>query len=260
MKIRRDEQTAPTMTATTAVISRNLRRPACPRLHATEARARWRKYAHRPHGPTAIVAMNDRALPAVVRRRQVRHLRALDRRGRSRVRPGRTVAVRARRRAGPRGRVRAIALCRVVPELARHRRAVRCSGTTPRPTATCPTTSSCAQFLAGHRGWNPDEWADLFARAGARYVVLVTKHHDGVLLWPSAHRNPHKQGWQSERDIVGELAAAVRDRGMRFGTYYSGGLDWTFGGLPITDFALDARRHPAERRVPRRTRTPTGAS
>jgi alpha-L-fucosidase len=91
------------------------------------------------------------------------------------------------------------------------------------------------EFLAGHRGWNPHEWADLFARAGARYVVLVTKHHDGVLLWPSTHRNPHKQGWQSERDIVGELAAAVRARGMRFGTYYSGGLDWTFGGLPITD-------------------------
>jgi alpha-L-fucosidase len=92
-------------------------------------------------------------------------------------------------------------------------------------------------FLAGHGGWDPEVWADLFARAGARYVVLVTKHHDGVLLWPSAHRNPNKQRWQSERDIVGELAQAVRDRGMRFGTYYSGGLDWTFGGLPITDFS-----------------------
>jgi alpha-L-fucosidase len=92
------------------------------------------------------------------------------------------------------------------------------------------------QFLGGHRGWDPEAWADLFARACARYVVLVTKHHDGVLLWPSAHRNPHKTGWQSDRDIVGELATAVRDRDVRFGTYYSGGLDWTFGGLPITDF------------------------
>src|SRR5439155_20277823 len=48
-------------------------------------------------------------------------------------------------------------------------------------------------------------------------------------------RNPFKANWQSERDVVGELAAAVRARGMRFGTYYSGGLDWTFGGLPMTD-------------------------
>jgi alpha-L-fucosidase len=43
--------------------------------------------------------------------------------------------------------------------------------------------------------------------------------------------------WQSDRDVVGALADAVRSRGMHFGTYYSGGLDWTFGGLPITDLS-----------------------
>ena len=76
-------------------------------------------------------------------------------------------------------------------------------------------------FLAGHRGWDAAPWADLFSAAGARYVVLVTKHHDGVLLWPSEHPNPHKPAWGSSRDIVGELATAVRDRGIRFGAYYS---------------------------------------
>ena len=35
--------------------------------------------------------------------------------------------------------------------------------------------------------------------AGARYVVLVTKHHDGVLLWPSATPNPHKAGGRRAR-------------------------------------------------------------
>ena len=83
--------------------------------------------------------------------------------------------------------------------------------------------------------WDPEPWADLFAAAGARYVVLVTKHHDGFLLWPSATRNPYKEAWQAARDVVGELAAAVRARGLRFGLYYSGGLDWTFGGLPMHD-------------------------
>jgi alpha-L-fucosidase len=93
-------------------------------------------------------------------------------------------------------------------------------------------------FLAGLVTWDPAPWADLFAQAGARYVVLVTKHHDGVLLWPSAAPNPFRgKAWQSERDVVGELADAVRSRGMRFGTYYSGGLDWTFGGMPITDLS-----------------------
>lgn len=91
-------------------------------------------------------------------------------------------------------------------------------------------------FLDGHAGWQAEPWADLFRAAGARYVVLVTKHHDGVLLWPSATPNPVKERWGSERDIVGDLASAVRSHGMRFGTYYSGGLDWSFGGLPMLDF------------------------
>jgi alpha-L-fucosidase len=98
-----------------------------------------------------------------------------------------------------------------------------------------PYDAFVAEFLAAHDGWRPDTWADLFVDAGARYVVLVTKHHDGVLLWPSTTPNPHKERWASERDLVGDLADAVRHRGLRFGTYYSGGLDWTFGGLPITD-------------------------
>jgi alpha-L-fucosidase len=98
-----------------------------------------------------------------------------------------------------------------------------------------PYDAFVEQFRANLEGWDPEPWAELFASAGARYVVLVTKHHDGFCLWPTAHANPHRSGWHSERDVVGELAAAVRARGMRFGTYYSGGLDWTFGGTPITD-------------------------
>ena len=89
------------------------------------------------------------------------------------------------------------------------------------------------QFKEAIAGWDPTIWADLFAAAGARYVVLVTKHHDGFLLWPSATPNPFKSGWQSDRDLVGELADAVRARGLTYGLYYSGGLDWTFGGLGI---------------------------
>lgn len=88
-------------------------------------------------------------------------------------------------------------------------------------------------FRAGLEHWDPAEWADRFARAGARYVVLVTKHHDGFCLWPSEVRNPNVSGWNTGRDVVGELADAVRARGLRFGVYYSGGLDWTFEPRPI---------------------------
>jgi alpha-L-fucosidase len=82
--------------------------------------------------------------------------------------------------------------------------------------------------------WDPAPLADLAVRAGARYVVLTTKTEDGFLLWPSDQRNPNKSGWQSTRDVVGELAAALRERGIRFGTYYCGGVDWTFRGLPTS--------------------------
>ncbi|MGD8793490.1 MAG: alpha-L-fucosidase [Anaerolineae bacterium] len=83
--------------------------------------------------------------------------------------------------------------------------------------------------------WQPDDWADLFQRAGAGYVVLTTKHHDGFLLWPSQHPNPFKEGYIASRDLAGELARAVRARGLKMGLYYSGGLDWTFERAPIRD-------------------------
>jgi alpha-L-fucosidase len=95
--------------------------------------------------------------------------------------------------------------------------------------------------------WDPSSLADLAARAGARYVVLTTKTEDGFLLWPSDHPNPNKPGWQSSRDVVGELAGALRERGIKFGTYYSGGVDWTFRGLPTSDMdgLVEAMEHDA---------------
>jgi alpha-L-fucosidase len=92
------------------------------------------------------------------------------------------------------------------------------------------------QFADGLGSWRADTWADLFAKAGARYVVLVTKHHDGFCLWPTEQANPHRTDWHSERDIVGELGDAVREHQMRYGLYYSGGLDWTFAPPPIDTF------------------------
>ena len=88
-------------------------------------------------------------------------------------------------------------------------------------------------FLEGLKSWDPAQWAEAFRDAGARYVVLVTKHHDGFSLWPTGVANRHQANWASSRDIVGELAAAVRAAGLRFGVYYSGGIDWTFNREPL---------------------------
>ena len=74
--------------------------------------------------------------------------------------------------------------------------------------------------------FNAKKWANLFANSGARYVVLTTKHHEGFTLWPSKYSfNWNAMDIGPKRDIVGELAQAVRESGLRFGTYHSL-LEW----------------------------------
>lgn len=103
--------------------------------------------------------------------------------------------------------------------------------------ADFPYTGFAPMFNRAVEGWDPDAWADLFARVHARYVVPTTKHHDGFLLWPSRHPNPFIEGFHATRDLVGDLAAAVRRRGMTMALYYSGGLDWTFNDTVIQHIA-----------------------
>ena len=53
-----------------------------------------------------------------------------------------------------------------------------------------------------------DAMADLCQAAGARYVVLTTKHHDGFALWPSAVPHPTKGEYHADRDLVGNSPGA----------------------------------------------------
>jgi alpha-L-fucosidase len=89
-------------------------------------------------------------------------------------------------------------------------------------------------------------WADLFAGAGARYCVFVTKHMDGFLLWPSAHPPPDLR-YVAARDAVGGLTEAARGRGMRMGLYYSGGYDRLFNSTVIRDLPSALRCIPTSR-------------
>jgi alpha-L-fucosidase len=79
---------------------------------------------------------------------------------------------------------------------------------------------TCELFDAG-------QWADLFVRSGARYIVPTSKHHEGFCLWPSAEATRDwGRPWNSaeigpRRDLMGELSEAVRARGLKFGFYYS---------------------------------------
>lgn len=91
--------------------------------------------------------------------------------------------------------------------------------------------------------FNPDDWATLFAKAGAQYVIPTTKHHDGIALWDApgtGTRNTVARG--PKRDLVNAIADAVRKLGMKFGVYYSGGLDWSLNNLPPITTLEDVRR------------------
>ena len=78
-----------------------------------------------------------------------------------------------------------------------------------------------------------ERWADAFAKTGAKYVVSVTKHHDGFVMFDTKVKNPNIEGYHLDFDYVGDLAKACRKRGMRFGVYYSSLLDWTFTKKPL---------------------------
>ena len=87
--------------------------------------------------------------------------------------------------------------------------------------------------------WNPEDWAELFKKAGAKYVVLVTKHHDGFLLWPTKYPNPKKANYITNRNIVSELTNSIKGEGMKMGFYYSTSFDWSFNPEPIDARASD---------------------
>lgn len=109
-----------------------------------------------------------------------------------------------------------------------------------------PYSDFTKQFDAGLAKWNPDRWAAQFKAAGASYIVVTAKYADGYSMWPTQVRNPHAPDFHAKRDLMGELAAAVRKQGLKFGVYYSGGVDWTFQKATIKTLGDYAYLHYGE--------------
>ncbi len=68
--------------------------------------------------------------------------------------------------------------------------------------------------------FDADEWAELFEEAGARFAGPVAEHHDGFSMWASELTPWNVKEMGPKRDITGELARAIRKRGMRFVTTF----------------------------------------
>jgi len=101
--------------------------------------------------------------------------------------------------------------------------------------------------------WDPDAWANLFQRAGARYVVLTGEHHDGFAMWNSDLTDWCATKIGPKRDLVGDLAKAVRAKGMKFAPSYHRERHTGFYAMeqfapespPRPDVAEEIRRNPA---------------
>jgi len=108
--------------------------------------------------------------------------------------------------------------------------------------------------------WQPEKWAQLFKDAGAKYVILTSKHHDGFALWPSS--SPYSKGWNAmeigpKRDLVGDLSKAVRDKGLKMGLYFSL-IEWestptqrsgNFNGYYLPDDVVSKYKIPGDKMI-----------
>jgi alpha-L-fucosidase len=79
------------------------------------------------------------------------------------------------------------------------------------------------------RHYEPDQWAALARDAGARYMVMTARHHDGFSLFDSSSSYGHFDSVHSAagRDLIAPFVTAVRRKGLRVGLYYSP-MDWRF--------------------------------
>ena len=79
--------------------------------------------------------------------------------------------------------------------------------------------------------WDPADWARLFKQAGARYVVPVAEHHDGFAMYGSDLSDWTAAKMGPKRDVIGDLAKAVRAEGLHFGTsFHRAEHNWFFDG------------------------------
>lgn len=91
--------------------------------------------------------------------------------------------------------------------------------------------------------YDPAAWAKLFKEAGAKYVVPVAEHHDGFAMYDSRLTGWDAKDMGPRRDLIGELADAVRQEGLVFGLSSHRAEHWWFmdGGRKFDSDVSDPR-------------------
>ena len=93
-----------------------------------------------------------------------------------------------------------------------------------------PTKFGYKDFIPKYTAanWDPDAWAQLFKKAGARYVLASGEHHDGFSNWDSAINRFNAKNMGPKRDIVGDLTTAVRKAGLQAGVANHSSITFQF--------------------------------
>ncbi|MBC7234821.1 MAG: alpha-L-fucosidase [Chloroflexi bacterium] len=91
--------------------------------------------------------------------------------------------------------------------------------------------------------FDPDEWAGLFRQAGAKFVVPVAEHHDGFAMYDCSFSRWNAREMGPKRDVIGELADAVRRQWLILGLSSHRAEHWWFmdGGMQFPSDVQDPR-------------------
>ena len=85
--------------------------------------------------------------------------------------------------------------------------------------------------------FDAEEWAELFQKSGARFAGPVAEHHDGFSMWDTKYSEWNAAKMGPKRDIVGELAKAIKQQDMKFVTAFHHAENWFF--FPTWDKRYD---------------------
>lgn len=91
--------------------------------------------------------------------------------------------------------------------------------------------------------FDPNAWAELFKKSGAKYVVPVAEHHDGFAMYNTSLSKWNAVNMGPKRDVIGELADAIRKQGLIFGLSSHRIEHWWFfnGGKQYKSDVLDPK-------------------
>ena len=92
--------------------------------------------------------------------------------------------------------------------------------------AKCGYKDFIPRFTGEH--FDPDEWAELFKKAGAQFAGPVAEHHDGFAMWDTRYTDWNSCKMGPKRDVVGELEKSIRKQGMRFMAALHHAENWFF--------------------------------